>query len=139
MARPLPSPNAETLPFWEGCRRGELLYQACGDCGRRQFYPRARCSICHSDRLDWARSGGLGTIHSFTIVHRAPSPAFRADVPYVIALVDLDEGFRMMMNVRRCPPEAVAIGMRVAVFFEKTEGDTPLPQAAPAGEPHAAV
>lgn len=131
--KPLPKINADTVCFWDGARVHELRYQRCQACALAQFPPGSVCTHCHSRRLSWRTSGGRGTIHSFTIVHRAPLAEFRADVPYVIALVDLDEGFRMMLNVRDVAPEAVSIGQRVRVIFESTErDDVVLPQAAPA-------
>jgi uncharacterized protein len=128
MPKPVPVPNAETRPFWEACARGELLYQRCVSCGRAQFYPRAHCAHCHSGGLEWRRSLGVGAVYSHTTVHRAPTPAFKPMVPYVIALVDLDEGFRMMMNVLDCEPSKVAIGTRVRVVFRESDGAL-LPQA----------
>jgi uncharacterized OB-fold protein len=123
-----PRANAETAPFWEGCRRGELLYQACLACGRAQFPPRARCAHCHEGRLEWRRSAGRGAVHSFTVVERAPSAEFAT--PYVLALVDLDEGFRMMLNLRECAPARATLGMRVRVVYEVLEDGGMLPQAA---------
>lgn len=123
-----PVPNAETRPFWEACARGELLYQYCRACGRPQFYPRARCAACQAAALEWRRAAGLGSIYSHTTVFRAPTPAFKSVAPYVIALVDLDEGFRMMMNVLDCDPAQVAIGTRVRIVMRE-RGGTRLPQA----------
>jgi len=125
--KPSPRISAETQPFWDGCRQGELLYQLCRGCGRVQFYPRALCAGCGATSLEWRRSRGEGTIHTVTVVYRAPSPAFRGDVPYAIALVDLDEGYRMMANVLGPDPESLMIGDRVRVVFE-TRGDLVLPQ-----------
>jgi uncharacterized OB-fold protein len=127
----VPVPNAETRPFWEGCARGELLYQFCAACARPQFYPRMHCAGCQGRRLEWRRSAGKGTVYSHTTVRRAPTPAFKAMLPYVIALVDLDEGFRMMMNVLDCDPSQIVIGSRVRVVFRESEGAV-LPQAVPA-------
>jgi len=129
--RPLPAVTAETQPFWDGCRQGELRYQVCRACGGPQFYPRALCARCGATALDWCRASGGGTVHAVTVVHRAPSAAFRDAVPYAIALVDLDEGFRMMANVVGADPARVAIGDRVRVVFE-TRGDVALPQFTPA-------
>jgi hypothetical protein len=126
-AKPVPVPTAETLPYWEGCREGVLRYQFCTACRRPQFYPRVRCAGCGGAGLEWRVSRGLGTVHAVTVVHRAPQPAFGADVPYAIALVDLDEGFRMMGNVVGGDPQAVAIGDRVRVTFER-RGEAALPQ-----------
>lgn len=126
--KPAPVPNADTRPFWDACNRNELLYQHCRSCDRPQFYPRAVCSHCSGCDLEWKTSCGLGVVYSFTVNHRAPNPAFEPDAPYVIALVDLDEGLRMMMNVQGCAPEAVRIGARVKVIFE-SRGEQRVPQA----------
>lgn len=125
--KPLPRISPETQPFWDGCRQGELRYQLCRGCGRVQFYPRVLCAGCGATSLEWRRSRGEGSIYTVTVVYRAPLPAFRGDVPYAIALVDLDEGFRMMANVLGPDPESLAIGDRVRVVFE-TRGDLALPQ-----------
>jgi len=85
---------------------------------------------CEGRVLDWRDAALAGTVHSFTIVHRAPTPAFRADAPYVLALIDLEDGFRMMMNVVDCDPESVRIGMVVRIVFENRDGQC-LPQATP--------
>jgi uncharacterized OB-fold protein len=123
--RPIPTPNSDTLPFWEGCKRGELLYQECGDCRHAQFYPRQICVRCHGTNLIWRQSARQGSIHSFTVVYRAPTPAFKSLAPYIIALVDLDEGFRMMVNVMG-EPQACRIDGRVRIRFEDVDG-TSLP------------
>ena len=132
MDKPPVDPPAEARPFWEGCTRGELLYQRCAGCGRVQFYPRAACTGCGATALEWHRSAGFGTIHTFTIVRRAPSAAFRSNLPYVLALVDMDEGFRMMLNLRRSDPESAHIGQRVTIVFEPQPRGWTLPQAVPA-------
>ena len=129
MNKPLPRPTAATLPFWQACAQGRLTYQHCDACGRAQFPPRNRCVACQAPGPVWRESARMGTVHTFTDVHRAPTTAFKQDVPYVIALIDLDEGFRMMMNVRGSAPGAVRIGSRVRVNFEQTAGPWPLPQA----------
>lgn len=134
MNKPLPKPTAETLPFWQACAQGRLVYQRCDACGRAQFPPRGHCASCHAAPLAWRESARVGTVHSHTTVQRAPTAAFKADVPYAIALVDLDEGFRMMTNVRGAPPDAVRIGARVRIVFEDTGGEWPLPQALLLGE-----
>ena len=136
IGKPVPQPTPESQPYWDGCLRGELLYQHCAGCGRAQFYPRSACASCGGTALEWRRSEGRGTLHAVTVVYRPPSAAFRLDVPYAVALVDLDEGFRMMANVVGGAPERVAIGDRVAVTFEQ-RGEIALPQfqpCAPRGE-----
>lgn len=87
------------------------------------------CGACHADGVDWSRASGDGRIQSFTIVHRAPSEAFRGRVPYAIALVDMAEGFRMMMNVEADDLSALAIGAPIRVAFEAIENGIALPQA----------
>lgn len=126
--KPEPQATAESAPFWESCARGALTYQRCRDCRRAQFYPRSLCAQCYGTHLDWEISGGRGHVHSHTIVHRAPNADFAGDTPYVLALVDIAEGFRMMMNVIGCDPTQVFIGMAIQVVFEQ-RGDMMLPQA----------
>lgn len=107
--KPLPQPNAVTQRFWSSCAEGRFELQVCRHCGKRQFPPRAACAGCHSTDLQWQASTGRGTIYSFSVVHRAPLEAFKADVPYVLAIVELEEGVRAMMNVRAANPASVAI------------------------------
>lgn len=128
MQKPLPVATADTREFWDACGRGELLYQFCRSCDRAQFYPRRHCAACQAGELEWRRSAGLGAVYSHTTVYRAPTPAFKADVPYVIALVDLDEGFRMMVNILGCAPSAVSIGSRMRIVFRPAGGGVALPQ-----------
>ncbi len=130
MEKPSIRPTAETRPFWDGCRDGKLRYQICADCGAVQRIPRSVCTHCHGLRLDWNESAGLGTVLSHTTVHRAPTPAFKTETPYVIALVDMDEGFRLMVNTRGGANPPLAIGQRVRIGFEP-RGDYLLPIAEP--------
>lgn len=128
MNRPLPVPTPETLPFWDGCASGQLRYQCCTHCGAVQKLPRAVCEVCHGAALEWRRSACRGRILSHTTVHRAPTPAFRAEVPYVIALVELDEGFRLMVNLAGGEQPGLAIGAAVDIGFVAV-GDCVLPEA----------
>jgi uncharacterized protein len=128
--KPLPSPNSVTAPFWTGCEAGRFEFQQCRACGHRQFPPRVACVACHGQDIEWLTAKGAGTVYSFTIVHRAPLESFKADVPYVLAVVELEEGVRAMMNVRTDAPDSVRIGMPVDIFYEPTvAGAPPLPQA----------
>ncbi|MGH7987787.1 MAG: Zn-ribbon domain-containing OB-fold protein, partial [Candidatus Binataceae bacterium] len=115
----MPTPTAETRPYWEGCARGELLIQRCAECRHYQFFPRLYCSQCLSERVAWIKASGRATVLSFTIVRRPVSPAFADEVPYVVALVTLEEGPTMMTNIIGCPPEQVAIGMPLTVTFAR--------------------
>lgn len=128
MTRPLPRPTAETRPFWEGCSAGELRYQRCERCGHVQTMPRALCSACQHRGLVWQVASGNGRIVSHTTVYRAPVPAFRDETPYVIALLDMDEGFRLMANVRDGASCPIAIGQAVRIGFREIDG-VHLPEA----------
>ncbi len=119
-AKPLPVPNADTEPFWAGCAQGELRLQRCRACGQAQFPPRAFCAKCHASAPSWETASGRGRVVSHTRVHRAPSAGFKAETPYVVALVDLDEGPRMMLRLQGA---AVAeIGASVEIRFEAPAG-----------------
>ena len=126
--KPLPVPTPETKTFWDSCAKNKLIYQSCQQCGHSQFPPRPVCITCRSERLVWKPASGRGKVYSFTVVHRPPTEAFKADVPYIVALIDLDEGFRMMMNVRNTDPARVAIGQPVRVIFEQAAENIVLPQ-----------
>ncbi len=130
--KPAPIPNSDTRPFWEACNEERLIFQRCRACGYHQFYPRSLCKKCASEALEWVTAEPRGTVYSFTVQHRAPTQAFRDDCPYVIALVDLEDGIRLMMNVKNCEPEDVYIGMPVRIIFEERgEEKQKMPQSEP--------
>lgn len=119
---PLPRSNAQTQPYWDGAAAGELRYQRCAACGHVQRIPRSLCEQCQSRRLDWKDSRRTGTVLTFTTVHRAPLPAFKDMVPYVIAIVDMDEGFRVMANAMPQCRDGLTIGARVRIGFQDVHG-----------------
>lgn len=125
MSEQLPEPivNADSATYWEGARAEKLLLQKCGDCGALRFFPRYLCTTCGSDNTEWTEVSGRGTVHSFSIVHRAAFPEFQAKVPYVIALVDLEEGPRMMTNIVGEDALQVEIDDAVEVCFEPRGAD----------------
>jgi len=132
-AKPVPQPDGISRPYWDGANLGEFRYQRCKACGKAQFYARNACVHCKGRELAWQVAGGGGRIASFSVIHRAPIASFAGDTPYVLALVDLDEGFRFMCNVLRCDPAAVRIGMPVRVCFESRPGsEQKIPQVEPA-------
>lgn len=126
--KPLPVVDADTRQFWEAAREHRLLIRYCPDCGRYVYYPRAICPHCHSDRLEWREASGEGTIYSFTVSRRPAGPAFEDDVPYVVAIIELEEGPRMMSNVKTDDVEKVRIGERVLVAFEDVTDEITLPK-----------
>ena len=133
MPRPLPRfPERDSQPFWEATKNHELKYQKCGDCGTVVFYPKHHCTSCGSSNLTWQTSKGVGNVYTYSIVRANRSPAFMEYVPYVLAYVDLDEGFRMMTNiVGTARPDDVKVGMRVKVKWEDHE-EVALPLFEPA-------
>jgi len=126
--KPLPRPNADSLPYWEGCAQHALLYQYCTVCQTAQFPPARHCRSCFAPDPEWRRSAGEGTVHSLTHVHRAPSPAFLAELPYTLALIDFDEGFRIMAFIRSAEHENARIDDRVHIIFEALSQEITLPQ-----------
>jgi hypothetical protein len=133
-SHPLPLPDEVTAPFWEGCRRGELRMQRCAACARFRFLPRPMCPHCRSLDSEWVRVSGAGTLFSFVICHPPVLPAFQAQAPYAVALVELaeDPGLRMIGGVLDCSPDRLRIGQKLQVSFEEIEGGFVLPQWRPA-------
>jgi uncharacterized OB-fold protein len=125
--RPLPVPDGDTKPYWDAAKEHRLVIQRCQDCQQVIFYPRSVCPHCMSDRIAWIQASGKGTIYSFTVVHRAPAQ-FVDGAPYVVALIDLAEGVRMMSNVVGCTPSAVRIGAAVEVEFDDVTPEISLPK-----------
>lgn len=123
----LPTPSPLSAPYWQACREGRLLVQRCTACGRHQFYPRAICTQCVSEKLAWSEASGRGRVKSFTVIRRAVSAAYEPEVPYVVALIELAEGPTLMSNVVGCAPEAVRIGAAVRVRFDAWSADVSLP------------
>ena len=125
MAKPLPRPTPTEQPFYDACALGELILQRCEHCGHVLFYPRTHCDACQSEHLVWQRASGAGVIASYTVVRRGVSADFAA--PYVIALVDLVEGPRMMGQIVDVDFDALAVGLSVTVDFVSWSEDITLP------------
>lgn len=123
--------TAESREFWEAARRRELRIQRCSACQKYQHYPRVICVHCQSDVLDWVTVPGHGEIHSFTVVHRPPFEDLDAFAPYVVALIDLDEGVRLLSWVVETAIDQVAIGNRVTVEFLELPSGPVLPVFVP--------
>lgn len=121
---PITTVNA---PFWEGTARGELRVKHCNACGTRFRFTTEWCPRCWSEDVETKVTNGLGTIVACTAVHLAPYPAYADDVPYVVALVKLDDGPIMMSNIVGCDPAVPRVDMRVSVTFEE-RGGVALPQ-----------
>ncbi len=125
---PIPPVNADSAPYWEAAAEGKLRMQRCDDCGEIRFPPGHICRKCGSEKATWIEVGGRGRVHSFTIMRRAPTPAYAARVPYVLALVDLDDGPRMMANIIGDGALKVSLEEPVDVTFEERGEGFKLPQ-----------
>jgi uncharacterized OB-fold protein len=112
-------------PFWDATRQGRLLVQWCTACERPVWYPREVCPRCLGSTLEWRESQGHGVVYACTVEHKAQTRALEA--PYVVALVELDEGVRLLSNVVGCPPERVCVGDRVKVAWEPLSDGRRLP------------
>ena len=128
MESPLPRPiaNADSKPYWDAARERRLVIRRCNSCGELHFMPRYLCPTCWSDDLEWMDAKGTGTVHSFTIIRRAPVPNFIT--PYVVAMIELDEGPRMVSNLLGSDALDVKIGDRVRVTFEDRGEGNLMPQ-----------
>jgi len=125
LIRPLPHPTAISKPFWDACRERRLIIQRCEDCATYVFIPQAFCPQCLGRSLGWVPASGTGAIVTYTVVWRPQTPAF--EVPYVIAVVRLDEGVEMLTNLIGVEPQQVSIGARVRVAFADVAEHMTLP------------
>ena len=130
--KPLPRPTPASMPFWAAAKRHELQIQRCGSCGAHIFYPREVCPECLASELQWVKVSGKGTVYSFTIAQQATHHAFTEEVPYVIAIVELDEGPRLTTNIAGCKPEEVRVGMQVTATFDDVTPEVTLVKFRPA-------
>jgi uncharacterized OB-fold protein len=130
--KPLPTISGETRPYWEACRRGQLLIQRCNACQSWQFYPRGICSDCWSTDIRWVPSSGRGTVWTFTVTRQNRTPGFAEEVPYVLALVELEEGVKMFSNIVGCDPGDVTVGMPVEATFIRATDQISVPYFKPA-------
>ncbi len=132
--KPFPIPIPETQYYWDKVKDHELWIQRCTECSHVFFYPRLHCPKCMSDNLQWFQATGKGTLYSYMINHR-PAPGFEDDAPYAIAMVQLEEGPRMMTNIVGIEntPENLVLDMPLEVVFEDVLPDVTIPKWKPAG------
>jgi len=123
----VPGADEMTNSYWEGAKQGKLLLQRCRVCGHLWHPPGPMCLKCHSTDIEWTPARGGGTVHSYTIVHHATHAAMKHRVPYLVALVDLEEGPRVVSNIL-APAETVRVGMPVALTFQEIATGVFLPQ-----------
>jgi uncharacterized OB-fold protein len=129
--KPLPISSPESQPFWEGCRRHELLIQRCALCHAFWFPPSILCQECLSTEWNWTKTSGRGRVYSFVVFHRIYHTGFASEIPYVVAVVELEEGPRLMSNIIGCDPHTVHCEMPVEVVFEDVSEAVTLPKFCP--------
>lgn len=129
--RPLPlltgMTQALTRDFYGFCRAGELRFQRCSGCGKWRHVPRPMCPACGSRAFEWAKSAGRGRLFTWTVVRRPMHPAF-TELPYAPAVIEMEEGVRIVSTIVDCPPESLARGLPVRVMFDAVTDAVTLPR-----------
>lgn len=133
--KPLPTPDADSQAYWQGLKEGKLLLQHCADCGHVQFYQQAFCRKCGGGNIEHRPASGRGKVHSFSVVHRAPGPAFKQDTPYAVLLVELEEGPRMISSLIGADASEAAFDMQVELVCDPVNEQVVLPRFRPARGP----
>jgi uncharacterized OB-fold protein len=123
----IPTIDDETRPFWEAAREGRFLIARCGDCGRPHHYPRPFCPFCWSEEVNWEDASGRATLYTYSTVFVNDRPPFNDRLPYVAAVVDLEEGPRVMTNLVGCDPADLRIGQEVVVAYQELTDEITVP------------
>lgn len=129
--KPLPAIGDENRPFWDGALKGHLCMQKCRACGHIRYPVNIVCTACLSEEADWVPLSGKGTVFSYIVFHQIYNPAFAKDVPYNVALIQLDEGPRMFSNVVGVRNDKVKVGDRVEAVFDRVTEDVAIPRFRP--------
>ncbi len=129
--KPLPLLDSDTAKFWDGCKRHELLMQRCEQCNSYRYPPRSICPKCFSQNARWDKVRGRGEVYTFTVARVPLSPEWASDTPYVIGVILLDEGVRIVSTIVGCKPEDIKIGMTVEVTFDDITEKITLPKFKP--------
>ncbi|HXH21624.1 MAG TPA: Zn-ribbon domain-containing OB-fold protein [Dehalococcoidia bacterium] len=132
--KPLPNPAhwPASKPFWEAAKRHELVMPRCRRCDKLFFYPREVCPYCLQSDIDWQQVSGRGRLYSFTVIHQPANAAFLDDVPYIYAMVQLDEGPRMISNLVDIAPAEAKVDMPVVAVFDDVTPEWTLVKFRPA-------
>lgn len=130
-AKPVPAPDAASQPFFDGARQGRLMMQRCEDCGNARFIARARCDVCRSPRHSWVAASGRATIVSYAVMHQRYHPAFFDELPYPLAVVELEEGPRFITSLVGVEGKPLKAGMAVKAVFEEVGEGVVLPKFTP--------
>jgi uncharacterized OB-fold protein len=129
--KPVPRPAPESVPYWEAAAKHSLQIPRCNSCGNFWFPPSASCPHCLATDFAWTPVSGRGKVFSFVVFHRVYHPAWEGDVPYVVALIELEEGPRMLSNVVGIPVDQVRCDMAVKVVFDDVASGVALPKFIP--------
>jgi len=129
--KPLPNVNQDSKEFWTGCKVHELRFQKCKDCGHIRWPASMICPLCYSRDTQWIVASGKGKVYTFVVYHVAYHPGFKDDVPYVVAVVELEEGPHLLTNIVGCKPDEVRCDMPVEVTWEDITEEFSLPQFRP--------
>lgn len=129
--KPLPNVNDDNKEFWAGCKIHQLRFQRCQSCGHVRWPASMFCPLCLARETEWIMSGGKGRVYTYAVYHVAYHPGFESELPYVVAIVELDEGPRLLTNLVDCKPNEVTCDMRVEVTWEDITEDFSLPKFKP--------
>ena len=131
VSKPLPEPDDASAAFWDGAAEGKLILMKCSDCGTWRLPPRTHCDECLSTNVTWEQASGRGVVRTFGIMHQGYHPAFAADLPYNVTIVELEEGPRLPTNLVGISNAAIEVGMPVVVDWER-HSDVTIPKFRPA-------
>jgi uncharacterized OB-fold protein len=129
--KPLPQPNADDRFFWNGCKEHKLLFQKCLNCGLVRWPPSIICPNCHSNDTEIIEATGKGRIYTYAVYHQAYHPGFESEIPYVTAIIELEEGPHFLSNITGCEPDKVECDMPVEVVWEDITKEFSLPKFKP--------
>ena len=129
--KPLPKINSDNEAFWEGCKKRQLKFRKCGVCKHLRWTAAIICPKCLSQKAEWITTKGRGTVYTYAVYHVAYHPGFADELPYVTAIVELDEGPHLLTNIVDCSPDAVTCGMKVTVAWDEVVGGIVLPKFKP--------
>ena len=129
--KPTPRINPDNAPFWESAHEGVFRLPRCGDCAAWHWPPGPVCPTCFSGRIGWEEAQGHGMVSTWTVVHQDWFPAFRNDIPYAVAQIELAEGVRLTANIVDCPADKLRVGLPVEVVFDRVTEALTLPRFRP--------